>query len=271
VRWKPDAGAWKVYAVLEKSGGRKVKRAAPGGEGYMLNPFYGAAIDNYLKRFDEAFKNYDGPMPRAIYHDSYEYFSEWSPDLFDEFEMRRGYRLQDHLPEMFGNRNDDTTARVKCDYRETISDMMVENFTKKWAQWAYGRHMKARDQAHGSPGNLLDLYETATISETEMFSRDREMLICKFASSAAHIRGEPLVSSETGTWLSEHFNEKLEEMKRLVDELYVSGINHVFYADFRRAKSTDTPYRPGAFFTVFLGVVCQSVSQGRPWWRTGQT
>ena len=93
VTWKPDSGAWKVYAVSEKSGRRKVKRAALGGEGFMLNPFYGVAIDHYLERFTKAFNDYKGPRPRAVYQDSYEYFSEWSPDLFAEFEKRRGYRL----------------------------------------------------------------------------------------------------------------------------------------------------------------------------------
>ena len=91
------------------------------------------------------------------------------------------------------------------------------------------RGMQSRNQAHGSPGNLLDLYAMASIPETEMFSRDREMLVCKFASSAAHVTVRPLVSSETGTWLAEHFTETLGDMKRLVDEMFVSGINHVFY------------------------------------------
>jgi hypothetical protein len=230
VAWKPAQGAWKVYAVLEKSRRQKVKRAAPGGEGYMLNPFYGEAIQHYLTRFDEAFKTYGGPMPRAVYQDSYEYASEWSPDLFQEFEKRCGYRLQDHLPQIFAAGRDELTARVKCDYRETISSMMVENVTGRWTAWAREHKMLSRNQAHGSPGNLLDLYASADIPETEMFSRDREMLICKFASSAAHVSaGKPLVSSETGTWLAEHFTERLEDMKRLVDEFFVSGINHVFY------------------------------------------
>ena len=33
-----------------------------------------------------------------------------------------------------------------------------------------------------------------------------------------------LVSSETGTWLAEHFTETLGDMKRLVDELF--GFRH---------------------------------------------
>ncbi|MEY4917478.1 MAG: hypothetical protein RL616_1391, partial [Verrucomicrobiota bacterium] len=36
-------------------------------------------------------------------------------------------------------------------------------------------------------------------------------------------------SSETGTWLEEHFTEKLSDVKYLFDDLFLSGINHMFY------------------------------------------
>lgn len=229
VAWQAQGGEWTVYAVSGRATRTPVKRAAPGGEGPMLNPFYGEAIRHYLDRFSDAFANYHGAMPRAVYQDSYEYQSQWSPDLFAEFQQRRGYRLQDHLPELFGKARDDRAARVKCDYRETISDMMVENFMPPWVNWAHDHGMLTRDQAHGSPGNLLDLYAAADMPETEMFSRDREMLVCKFASSAGHVAGRKLISSETGTWLAEHFTETLGEMKQLIDEMFLSGINHVFY------------------------------------------
>ena len=99
----------------------------------------------------------------------------------------------------------------------------------KWVNWSHERGFITRDQAHGSPGNWLDLYATADIPETEMFHTDRNKLISKFASSAAHVTGKPLVSSETGTWLEEHFTEKLSDVKYLFDDLFLSGINHMFY------------------------------------------
>ena len=230
VDWVAPAGNWKVYAVSQKFSGQKVKRASPGGAGPMLNPFYRKAIEDYLPRFEQAFAAYKGPLPRAVYQDSYEYNSNWSPDLFAEFEKRRGYRLQDHLPGLFDDAtSNDEMARVKGDYRRTISDLMVENFMPVWVDWAHQRGMITRDQAHGSPGNLLDLYAAADVPETEMFSKDRNPLVAKFASSAAHVTGKKLVSAETGTWLAEHFNVTLGEMKRLEDEMFVSGVNHIFY------------------------------------------
>jgi hypothetical protein len=218
-----------VYAVSQRPSGNPVDRAAPGDEGPMLNPFFGEAITHYLRRFDPAFPVGTAAVPRAFYHDSYEYVGDWSPDLFAEFEKRRGYRLQEHLDAMFGEREDDRSRRVRADYRETVSDMLTDRFMPPWVDWAHARRASVRNQAHGSPGNLLDLYAMADIPETEMFHNDREILVSKFASSAAHVAGRNLVAAETGTWIAEHFTETLGELKRLIDEMYTSGVNHIFY------------------------------------------
>jgi hypothetical protein len=228
VDFSPANGTWTIYAISQKPSGQKVKRPGPGGEGWMLNLIYPHAMDDFLKPYTDAFANYHGPKPRAQYHDSYEYKSDWSPDFFAQFEKRRGYRLQTELPALFGNSTNEHAARVLCDYRQTVSEIMADSLTR-WVNWSHEHGFITRDQAHGSPGNWLDLYATADIPETEMFHSDRSKLISKFASSAAHVTGKPLVSSETGTWLEEHFTEKLSDVKYLFDDLFLSGINHMFY------------------------------------------
>ena len=228
VNWTAEGGAWRVYAISQKPTS-KVKRPSPGGEGWMLNPIYADAIRHWLVRFSEAFARYDGPMPRAQYHDSFEYGVNWSPNLFAQFEKRRGYRLQTELQSLLGRADNDHVARVKCDYRETMSDMLIEDSMPRWFNWCREHGFLTRNQAHGSPGNLLDLYALADIPETEMFHTDRRPLVAKFASSAAHVTGKKLVASETGTWLKEHFTETLADVQGLLDDLFVSGINHVIF------------------------------------------
>ena len=83
---RPKAERGACIAISQKPSGQKVKRAGPGGEGWMLNLFYPEAMTNYLRWFDDAFANYKGPKPRAQYHDSYEYRCDWSPDFFAQFE-----------------------------------------------------------------------------------------------------------------------------------------------------------------------------------------
>lgn len=227
--WAVPPGTWTLYSVRQKWAGRRVKRAAPGGEGKCINPFSRSSLTHYLRRFDEALRGLPPGAVRCQFHDSFEYLADWSPTLFAEFQAKRGYDLRDHLPALAGDAGPDECARVKTDYRETISDVLRENFTQAWTDWVHGRGSLSRNQAHGSPGSLLDLYGTADIPETETFGGAGDPRANKFASSPAHILGKPLVSSESCTWLGEHFTVSLAQAKASLDGLLLAGINHLFY------------------------------------------
>ena len=82
-----------------------------------------------------------------------------------------------------------------------------------------------RNQAHGAPANLLDLYAASDIPETE----GAEIQRFKWATSAAHVAGRPLVSAEAATWLGEHFRSTLADVRANVDRFFVAGVNHIFY------------------------------------------
>ena len=233
-----DAGSWTVYAISQKPSGQKVKRPALGGEGWMLNPAYPQAVRDWLTWFDQALAPYHGSKPEAVFQDSYEYRTDWAPDFFAQFEKRRGYRLQTELPALFADESrsaDRTTsnavhiARVKYDYRRTISEIMAQESEPAWIDWAHQNGFRAIYQAHGTPANWLDLYGDADMPETEMFHDDRSIFISKFASSAAHTQGRPLTGAETGTWLKEHFTETLADIKYLADDMFLAGINHLYY------------------------------------------
>jgi hypothetical protein len=245
--WTAPPGQWKVYWVWQSGTGQKVKRAAPGNEGLALDPFSVAKLDYYLQRFNKAFNNYEGQSPRAQYHDSYEYHNaNWTDDFLVEFKIRQGYDLRQYLPLLFGEEETDEIFRVKSDYRETLSELHLE-YIQRWCQWSHDKGCLTREQAHGAPANLLDLYATADIPETETFGstsfkipgfrRDLQNvgkdapnpLVLQFASSAAHVAGRPLIASETCTWLREHYKAALSQVKPEVDQLFLSGINHIFY------------------------------------------
>jgi len=264
---------WDAMAFLDEKTGklkinydRMVKRAAPGGAGHMLNPLSPAAITSYLKRFDPILK--DGTLrPRAQYHDSFEYFANWSPELPEEFKKRRGYDITEHIQTLFGSdENQDRASRIKYDYRLTAAEIHRE-FIQIWSDWARSGGMLTRDQAHGSPANLLDVYATADIPETEMFGSaefavpgfrresrfsrppDSDLRICRMASSAAHVAhtpGRQLVSAETCTWLREHWHGTLGQIKLQMDLFFLAGINHVFYHGSCYSPQ-DAPW-PGWFF-----------------------
>ncbi|MEN2284126.1 glycosyl hydrolase [Algoriphagus sp. SE2] len=269
-----EPGNWDINAIFLDKTGQKVKRAAPGGVGFTLDHFSKTAVDSYDSYFQNAFngKNYGF---RAFYNDSFEvYGADFTEDFFEEFEKLRGYDLKNYLPYFESEENSEIVRRIKSDYRETINDLLITNFTKNWTEWAHSQSKITKNQAHGSPGNLLDLYAEVDIPECETFGSsyfpipglrrdsadirnvDPDPIMLKFASSAAHLTGKNLVSSETFTWLGEHFKSSFPQMKPEVEQAFLAGVNHVFYHGVTYSPE-DVPY-PGWLFYASLNLTQQN-------------
>ncbi|HEU4723497.1 MAG TPA: glycosyl hydrolase, partial [Gemmatimonadaceae bacterium] len=241
-RWQAPDGRWTVYAAGTRFSGDNVKRPAPGGEGPSIDPFSAAATERYLRMFAERTAAWPRGTIRSYFHDSFEYTGDGSAELFPFFAARRGYDLADELPALAGRGDTAHVARVQSDYRQTLDEMLREHFVSPLTRWSHGRGALMREQAHGSPGNLLDLYAASDIPETEIFgvigSPDADPLINKFASSAAHVAGRRLASAEAFTWLGEHFTGTLAHMKQAADGMFLAGINHLFYHGTAYSPST---------------------------------
>jgi hypothetical protein len=228
--WVAPPGSWTLYAVFVGWHGKLVERAAPGGEGFVIDHFSHDAIRRYLTRFDDAFRGRSLAGLRAFFNDSYEVDdaqgeADATPSLFAEFQKRRGYDLRRRLPELLEAPADDVSSRVLADYRQTLSELLLDAFTTEWRAWSKTRGAVVRNQAHGSPANLLDLYAASDIPETE----GAEIQRFKWATSAAHVAGRRLVSAEAATWLGEHFRVTLAEVRAAVDRFFVAGVNHIVY------------------------------------------
>jgi len=245
ISWNAPKGEWQIIAAFNGKTFQKVKRAAPGGEGYVMDHFSHSAVSHYFKRFEKAFAESGTPYPHNFFNDSYEvYNADWTADFFVQFYNRRGYKLEEHLPAFISKERTDETARLVSDYRETIAELLQENFTLQWTDWAHEHGSKTRNQAHGSPGNLIDLYATVDVPECEGFGLSdfgikglrkdsltiknfSDISMLKYASSAAHITGKQYTSSETFTWLTEHFRTSLSQCKPDLDLMFVAGVNHI--------------------------------------------
>ena len=235
--WVAPQGTWKLYAVFLGWHGKQVERASKGGEGNVIDHFSEKALKDYLGYFDKNSEGIQLKGIRAFFNDSYEVDdsqgeADWTPLFFEDFKKYRGYDLKDYLPALFGNDSEEMNERVLCDYRETISDLLLDKFTKVWKNWSRKYNAVVRDQAHGSPANILDLYAASDIPETEGSSD----LGIKLATSAGHVSGKPLISAEAATWLNEHFLSTLSEVKKRFDRYFANGVNHLVYHG--------TPYSP---------------------------
>jgi hypothetical protein len=264
-----------------------VKRAAPGGEGLVVDPFSTHALERYLAPFDRAIATFPRDLVRGQFHDSFEYFNaSWTNRLPEVFRQRHGYDLQDYATELLARdpagvtRIDrDTLARVKADYRATLGQLHLE-YLRAWVAWSHRMGWTVRNQSHGAPANLLDLYGAVDIPETEIFGstpfpipglrreagevrHDQDLpepLVVRMASSAAHVMGRPLASSESATWLRDHWKESLAYVKPELDRILVEGINHIFYHG-TVFSPQDAPW-PGWLFYAST-----QFNPNNTWWR----
>lgn len=278
-----------------------VKRAAPGGEGFVMDHYNPEALKVYLERFDKAFAESGAKWPVTWFNDSYEvYGANWTPKFAEIFKERYGYDIVPYLqqipepkpvargaapqgprppfvqPELNPAKLTDYDRAI-ADYRELLGTLLRENFITPWIEWCHSHGSLVRNQSHGSPANLLDVYGQVDIPECETFGRsdfqfpglrqdpirrpnDGDPAVLKLASSAAHVMGKKYTSSETLTWMTEHFRTSLSQCKPEIDQMFASGVNHVYFHG--------APYSPkGAAFPGWLFYASINVSPTGGMWK----
>ncbi|MCD8101657.1 MAG: glycosyl hydrolase family 2 [Alistipes sp.] len=263
----PEGDDWEVTSLFVGRTLQAVKRAAPGGAGLVMDHLDGDVVKKYLGKYDQAFNSTGTPYPSTFFNDSYEVFgADWTPSLLAEFERRRGYKLELYLPELLGQGRTDASVRVITNYRETMGELLLENFTRPWTEWAHSHGAITRNQAHGSPANLIDIYAAVDIPECETFGisdfdipylrhdeirkeNDGDPTILKYASSAAHITGKKYTSAESLTWLTDHFRTSLSQAKVELDQMFTAGVNHIFFHGYTYTPE-DAPWPGWKFYAT---------------------
>ncbi len=257
---KPEPGQRVALFFVASRTGQQVKRAAYGAEGFVFDHYSRAATERYLKttgaRFAEAF----GPEPPyAIFSDSLEvYGADWTPDLLDEFQKRRGYDLRPHLPALVGDVGPETAA-IRHDWGETLTELVDENYLKPIRAWAAAHGVKFRSQTYGYPPVSLSSNALVDLPEGEG-PRWREFCETRWASSASHLYGRKVTSSETWTWLhSPAWRATPLDMKAEADRHFLQGVNQLVGHGW--PYSPKEAGEPGwAFYAA------AAFSDHNPWW-----
>jgi hypothetical protein len=236
VRASLESGTWRLMVFLDSPTGQLVKRPTIGMEGPVLDHHSREAMALFLRaagdRVMNALASEGAPPFHSVFCDSLEvYGADWTKDFLAEFQKRRAYDLAPYLPALFHDAGD-VTPHVRHDGHLTLSELNLDYFFAPLVAWAEKRGMKARIQAHGAPGDVMQAYGRAHIPEGEnIFLGDRYQVNLRhrrLASSAAHLYGKPLASSETYTWLrTPLFVTTLEQMKPATDAVLLDGLNHI--------------------------------------------
>src|SRR5215471_5662356 len=228
--WVPAAlaGTYEVLFFVASRTGMQVKRAAVGAEGYVLNHLDTNATDRYLKNVgDRLMQAFPSDRPYAVFCDSLEvYNQDWTPDFLDEFKKRRGYDLERYLPALIADTGP-KTFDIRRDWGKTLTELYNERFLVPLHEWAKRNHTLLRVQNYGLPAVSLSGYANVDLPEGEG-AQWKIVRATRWASSASHIYGRPVTSSETWTWLhSPVFRATPLDMKAEADRHFLMGINQL--------------------------------------------
>jgi hypothetical protein len=209
--------------------GQQVKRAAVGAEGFVLDHFSLAAIQDHLKNVaDPLIAACGSNVPYSVFSDSLEvYESDWTPNFLEEFRKRRGYDLTPHLPELVTGTGPNA-ADLRYDWGRTLAELIDEHYLTPLNTWAREHHTHFRSQSYGSPAVTLSSNALVDLPEGEGSQWDGGFSFTRWATSASHIYARPVTSSETWTWLhSPSFSATPLDMKAEADTFFLQGINQL--------------------------------------------
>lgn len=271
-----------VMFFISSRTGMQVKRPAVGAEGFVIDHYDASAVEAYLQstgdRLMQAFRR---KAPYAVFSDSLEvYRSNWTPDLLAEFRRRRGYDLKPYLLALAGDAGAETSA-IRCDWGRTLTELANDHYLAPLREWADRNGSKLRCQAYGEPPVTLSSNRLVDLPEGE--NPDwRALSPARWASSACHLYGKPVVSAETWTWVhSPAFRATPLDLKAEADRDFLQGINQIvghgwpysppeagepgwrFYA--AGALNDHNPWWPAMpDLALYLQRICFLLRQGKP-------
>lgn len=195
------AGPRTLLFYFSSRTGQVIKRAALGAEGYVLDHYSRDAIDTHLREVGDKLVAAAGPGGiHAIFCDSLEvYDADWTSDMLDQFQKRRGYDLRPLLPFIeFGA--DERAQQVRRDVGRTLTELYEERFLRPIQDWSRKHNVLFRMQAYGQPPTALASHRSVDLIDGEGFEW-RTLSRARWASSAAHVFGRAVTASETWTWV----------------------------------------------------------------------
>ena len=235
--WSLEKGIFDLIVCFRYPTGQKVEHASPGWEGFVLDPYNQAASKLLIERTIEAFGD-----TGARYADSS--FMGWhmegfeapganyTGDLYEQFQQRRGYDLRERLPDLWDNLDKDSEG-VRQDMLRTLAELQTERFYDPLFAAIEKRGMQFMLQPQGATADVMNLAARASHPMGESIGpRTYEKYIDargrRFVSSAAHHFDRPVIPAECFTKLHQsRYCVSLELMKASSDTVYLGGINQI--------------------------------------------
>jgi len=210
LQWEVPSGRWLVCRfghTVANGGTRCTQKEANGLECDKLNK---AAGESHFAAMVGKLAKQVGPLAGKVlvstHIDSWEAGSgNWTSGFRDEFSRRRGYDLLPYLPTLNGVDVDsrEVSERFLWDYRETVSELLLENYAGHFRELARHRGLRLTIEAYDGTCDDLRYAGRADEPMTEFWRSCYSGLplsdLSEAMTSAAHVYGKPIVGAEAFT------------------------------------------------------------------------
>lgn len=272
ITWDAPGGEWTLLRIGHSWTGQKTLPAPPAGEGPECDKLDKRGIRAHFDHVMKRMVGLAGPEAGRTFHsffvDSWEAGGQnWTEKMPEEFKRRRGYDIIPYLPVLTGRVLGDlqTTERFLHDLRQTVSELVTENFWAEMQRLCHASGMRLAVQPYITTGNDLDAANFADEPMGEFWSHPFQpndyRATVKSAVSSANINGriivgaEAFTASDTERWLSHPAT-----MKDLGDQAFCLGANR--FQIHRFAMQRFENLRPG----MTMGKWGQHYDSSQTWW-----
>ncbi len=253
LNWHAPEGDWTIVSTYIMPAGEAPTLVAQEYPGYVIDHLRTEHVKghyNYAYGSQTKLDQHYGKAFKGFFNDSLEFKVDRlsTQDILEEFEKRRGYDLRPLLPaiyvdvidnyfarEVFGLYAspqyllDENDERIRHDYQQTLSDLMIERFLETSHDWAEKRNLLSRGQSYGMDLDILHALGSNHIPETEQLFGGGTLQFMKMASSAGALYSRPLITAESFVWGMRDYAIAPRQIKAGADTLFTSGVNQIIY------------------------------------------
>jgi len=269
LKWSVPAGKWTIMRFGHTSTGVQNAPAPASGRGLECDKLSPEGIEAQfnamMKVLIQDVGQAAGKTLVATHIDSWENGSQnWTARMREEFSNRRKYDLLPFLPVFSGRVVDslEISERFLWDLRQTINELVVENYAGRMRQLANQYGLRLSIEAYDGPCDDITYAGRADEPMCEFWIGGGAFHTCKEMASAAHIYGKPILGAESFTAGSEEkWLEHPATIKSLGDRAFCEGVNRFVFHRYAM-QPWEVDYKPG----MTMGPWGLHYERTQTWW-----
>jgi hypothetical protein len=243
--WTPPAGKWMILRMGYSLTGHENGPAPAEATGLEVDKFNREYVKNYVDGYLKMYADTVGDSRMGkdgisyMLTDSIEVGPQnWTDNMLDEFQKRRGYDARPWLPALTGVviKSTADTGRFLWDFRRTIGQLLAENHYGAIAEELHAHGLnyygEALEQHRPSLGDDMEMRSKTDIPMGAMWTwagstgpEASYLADLRGAASVAHIYGQNIVGAESMTSRGPAWSFSPNNLKTVADLEFALGVN----------------------------------------------